>query len=155
MLNPSICLETLVSAPIDEVWTAWTTREGIKSFFAPDAHVDLRVDGPYEIFFMPDHPAGCRGADGMRILSFQAPRMLAFTWNAPPHLPEPRAQHTHVIVRLEEAGGGTKVGLWHDGWGLGGQWDEAVRYFERAWKIVLDRLQERFTRGPVNWSKIE
>lgn len=154
MKNPTIALETTVAAPIDEVWKAWTTRDGIKTFFAPDANVELRVDGPYEIFFMPDQPVGQRGADGMRILSFQKPCMLAFTWNAPPHLPEPRGQLTHVVIRLEAVEAGkTLVGLWHDGYGIGGQWDEAFLYFQRAWGIVLDRLRERFASGPVDWSK--
>ncbi len=30
----------VIKAPVDEVWMAWTTTEGIKSFFAPDARIE-------------------------------------------------------------------------------------------------------------------
>jgi uncharacterized protein YndB with AHSA1/START domain len=143
----------VVDAPVEQVWEAWTTPEGVRSFFAPACNVELRVDGPYEILFDPDAPAGERGAEGMRVLSFQPKTMLAFTWNAPPHLTEVRGQLTHVLIRLRARDDGrTLVTLTHSGWGEGGQWDEAFAYFERAWgQIVLPRLQYRFSVGPVDW----
>ena len=42
-----------VKASVEEVWKAWTTSEGIKTFFAPDAEVELRVDGPFQIYMNP------------------------------------------------------------------------------------------------------
>src|SRR5215467_9927392 len=83
--------EVRVKAPIDAVWLAWTTTEGIKTFFAPDAHVEARVDGPFEIYINPLAPPGMKGADNMRFLAIQDRKMLTFTWNAPPSLPEARA----------------------------------------------------------------
>jgi uncharacterized protein YndB with AHSA1/START domain len=146
--------EVVVDATVDEVWEAWTTEAGIRSFFAPACNVNLRVDGLYEILFNPDAPPGERGAEGMRVLAFQPQAMLAFTWNAPPHLSEVRGQLTHVLVRLRgRQDGRTQVTLTHSGWGEGGQWDEAFAYFERAWgHIVLPRLRYRFSEGPVDWS---
>lgn len=142
-----------VSAGVEEVWQAWTTSSGIRSFMAPEAEVELRVDGPFRIFFDPLAPAGSRGADDMLILAFQAGQMLAFTWNAPPHLPEVRRQRTHVVVRFAVINGTeTKVTLHHDGWGTGGEWDLAFAYFSQAWPRVLASLKERFIEGPVDWS---
>jgi uncharacterized protein YndB with AHSA1/START domain len=145
--------EIQVPAPPAEVWQAWTTSEGIRTFFAPDARVELRVDGPFEIFINPLAEPGQRGADGMRILAFQPERMLAFTWNAPPHLPAARAQRTHVVVRLFPAEGGTRVTLHHDGWGEGGEWDQACHYFAQAWPAVLGNLKKRFETGPLDWTE--
>jgi uncharacterized protein YndB with AHSA1/START domain len=147
--------EVVVDAGLDAAWDAWTTREGIESFFAPACNVELRVDGPYEIFFDPSAQPGSRGADGVRILAFEPKRMLSFTWNAPPHLPNVRKQWTHVVIRFEEAGAGrTRVSLVHDGWGEGDEWDKAFEYFTRAWKkMVLPRLKHRFSVGPVDWEK--
>jgi uncharacterized protein YndB with AHSA1/START domain len=146
--------EVLVDATVDEVWEAWTTESGVRSFFAPACNVELRVDGRYEILFNPDAPPGERGAEETRVLAFQPKRMLAFTWNAPPHLSEVREQLTHVLIRLEQLGEGrTQVALTHSGWGEGGQWGEAFEYFVRAWRhIVLPRLRYRFAEGPVDWS---
>src|SRR5262245_20937006 len=39
----SIHAEIMIEADIEKVWRAWTTEAGIKTFFAPDARVDLRV----------------------------------------------------------------------------------------------------------------
>lgn len=146
--------EVLVDATVDEVWEAWTTEGGIRSFFAPACNVELRVDGRYEILFSPDAPPGQRGAEGMRVLAFEPKTMLAFTWNAPLHLSEVRGQLTHVLIRLRRREDGrTQVALTHSGWGEGGQWDEAFEYFERAWGgLVLPRLRYRFAEGPVDWN---
>lgn len=145
--------EALVKASAESVWDAWTTQEGITSFFAPDARVEARPEGAFEIYMNPYAAPGMKGADGMRFLALQKPRMLSFTWNAPPSLPEARAQRTVVIVRLEEAPEGqTRVALTHLGWGTGGQWDEAFKYFDRAWGNVLANLQQRFATGPMDWT---
>jgi uncharacterized protein YndB with AHSA1/START domain len=143
-----------VKAPVSEVWKAWTTSEGIKSFFAPDARVELRVGGPFQIYFDPGAKSGLKGADDMVILAFQHERMLSFTWNAPPDLPEARKHRTVVIVRFRPAGDGgqlTEVLLHHTGWGDGGEWDQAFDYFSMAWPRVLGGLTKRFTDGPTDW----
>jgi len=62
----------------------------------------------------------------MRVLAVQENRMITFTWNAPPHLPQARAQRTFVTVRLQPEGASeTRVRLTHVGWGEGGEWDKA------------------------------
>jgi uncharacterized protein YndB with AHSA1/START domain len=146
--------EAIVEASMDEVWDAWTTEEGIKSFFAPACRVDIRVNGPYEILFDPEAEAGKRGAEGVRILALEPKKMLSFTWSAPPEMPEVRKQWTHVVVRFQEISKRqTKVTLAHDGWGEGEEWDEAFAYFARAWlDVVLPRLKYRFSVGPVDWN---
>jgi uncharacterized protein YndB with AHSA1/START domain len=146
--------EVIVDAVPGEVYKAWTTEEGIKSFFAPACNVDLKVGGLYEIFFAPENPPGERGADGMRLLALEPGKMLSFTWNAPPHLPNVRKQRTHVVVRFEDGGEGrTRVTLRHDGWGEGEEWDRAFEYFDEAWNdVVLPRLRYRFSAGPVDWT---
>ena len=145
--------QAVVQAPVDAVWQAWTTTEGVKSFFAPDARVEARVDGPFEIYFDPDGKPGLKGADDMRFLALQERKMISFTWNAPPHLPEARGQRTYVTVRMKPAAeGGTLVTLHHGGWGEGGQWDQAYAYFDGAWGRVLENLQKRFVEGPRDWA---
>jgi uncharacterized protein YndB with AHSA1/START domain len=142
-----------VKAPVEEVWKAWTTPEGIVTFFAPSARVEARPGGPFEIHFNPYAKPGMKGADDMVFLALQENRMLSFTWNAPPHLPEVRGQRTSVTVRLAPApDGSTDVRLTHGGWGDGGQWDKAYAYFDGAWGRVLANLEKRFVEGPFDWS---
>jgi uncharacterized protein YndB with AHSA1/START domain len=145
--------EIVVAATPEQVWDAWTTREGITSFFAPDAKIEARVGGAFEIYINPLAEPGLKGADDMRFLALQPPRMLSFTWNAPPSLPEARQQRTFVVVRIQPVSEKeTRVTLHHTGWGDGGEWDKAYAYFDRAWGNVLGNLKKRFDSGPVDWT---
>ncbi len=144
-----------VKAGAAEVWKAWTTSEGIKTFFAPDAKVELRVGGPFEIYINPLAEPGMKGADDMRIIGFQENKMLSFTWNAPPSLPEARKQRSIVIVRLISRGDDlTDVTIHHVGWGEGGEWDKAYEYFSKTWPKVLKNLKVRFDTGPIDWKPL-
>jgi uncharacterized protein YndB with AHSA1/START domain len=149
-----IACEVNVPAPVADVWQAWTTQEGCESFFAPRCNIDLKPGGAYEMLFNLEAEPGKQGGEGMVVMAVQPQRMLAFTWNAPPHLPSVRGQMTHVTVRFfETEWGETRVTLRHDGWGEGDEWDDAFQYFSRAWAdVVLRRLKYRFERGPIDWS---
>ncbi|OYT90998.1 MAG: hypothetical protein CFE43_15415 [Burkholderiales bacterium PBB3] len=143
----------VVNATLDQTWDAWTTRAGITSFFAPDAKVEARVGGPFQIYMDPDAEPGAKGADDMRFMALQPKAMLSFDWNAPPHMPLVRAQRTFVVVRLEAVTDKTtRVTLTHSGWAEGAEWDQAYDYFDRSWGTVLDNLKRRFDTGPRDWS---
>lgn len=149
----SLDKQVVVKATPEQAWSAWTTREGITSFFAPDAEIDARVGGAFHIHIDPLAEPGSRGADDMRYLALQPPRMLSFDWNAPPSLPEVRQQRTFVVVRMEPVSANeTRVSLHHTGWGDGGEWDKAYLYFDKAWGKVLGNLQARFEKGPIDWT---
>ena len=152
-MKKSIHYQVTVPGPVKQVWKAWTTEQGAKTFFAPACRIDLRPGGAYEMYFNLDAAPGEQGGEGMIILAFQPERFLSFTWNAPPSLPKVRGQMTHVTITLEAKGAEhTLVTLDHDGWGDGGQWDQAFDDFTRAWgEIVLPRLQYRFEQGPIDW----
>ncbi len=140
--------ETIVSASIDQVWRAWTTTEGVKSFFSPEANVELRISGPYEIYFNMEAPYGQRGAEDCRVLSFLPKRMLSFEWNAPPQFGELRNQRTHVVLMFEPIGESqVKVSLTQLGWGRGEEWKKLFDYFDRAWGMVLGNLKESFVKN--------
>ncbi len=145
--------EAIVPAPVEAVWQAWTTRDGIVSFFAPDAEIEPRVGGAFHVHMDPLAQPGMKGADEMRFMALQPPSMLSFDWNAPPHLAQARQQRTFVVVRLKDIDGqSTRVTLHHTGWGEGGEWDQAYAYFDRAWGNVLGNLKKRFETGPVDWT---
>lgn len=149
----SINKEIVLDATVEQVWQAWTTREGIVSFFAPDANVEARAGGPFHIYIDPLAAPGMKGADEMRYMAMQPMRMLSFDWNAPPSLPEVRKQRTFVMLRLEPVGEKqVRLALTHVGWGDGGEWDKAYAYFDRAWSNVLGNLKKRFETGPIDWT---
>jgi uncharacterized protein YndB with AHSA1/START domain len=152
-LEKAIDKEVLIQATLDQAWDAWTTREGIVSFFAPDAQIEPRVGGAFHIHIDPGAPAGAKGADDMRFMALQPKRMISFDWNAPPSLPLARQQRTFVVVRFAAVDDKTtRVTLHHTGWGEGGEWDKAYAYFDRAWGSVLGNLKKRFEQGPTDWA---
>jgi len=151
----AVTAEVTVNAAVAEVWKAWTTGEGIKSFFAPGCKIELRVFGAFEIYFNPDGPPGQRGAEGNMILAIQPHKMLSFTWDAPPTLSNVRQQRTSVVLRFNDLGNNqTKVTLTQIGFGEGEEWDKAFEYFSHAWQeVVFKHLKDRFETGPIGWNK--
>ncbi len=142
-----------LDAPIQKVWQSWSTEEGLRSFFSPFINMELRPGGPFEILFSMEPPEGSRGAEGMIVLAYKEPEFLAFTWNAPPTLPDVRSHMTHVTIRLTPLNAErTRLDFKEDGFAEGGQWDERMEYFQRAWgHVVLPRLALSLAEGPVDW----
>ena len=87
MAERVIRLEEIIEAPAAEVWKAWTTVEGLRAFLAPDAVIDVRPGGPWEIHFEPGAPAGSRGSEGCKVLEVKKGRRLVFEWNFVPGSP--------------------------------------------------------------------
>jgi uncharacterized protein YndB with AHSA1/START domain len=148
----SVSHEITLSAPPAEVWALLTTAEGTRQFFGEDARIELRVGGPYEIYFSMDAPEGQRGSEGCHVLTFVPNEVLSFEWNAPPSFAELRDVKRWVVIQLEPIDGNrTHLTLTDLGFGEGPQWEEVRRYFERAWNIVLTRLEQRIATGKALW----
>jgi uncharacterized protein YndB with AHSA1/START domain len=150
----SVTKEVVVHAPRAEVWRAWTTSEGWRSFFEVDSRIELRVGGPYEIYFgPPEAGAGNRGCEGCQVLAWVPDQSVAFTWSAPPDFPEERAMRTFVVVNLADVPGGTRVTLSQQGFGEAGRWPDVQAYFEQAWGKVLDAQAAKWPAPPVEAKK--
>ena len=135
----------VVKGSLDAVWHAWTTGDGFHDFTGAEAHIDLKIGGPFEILWNPDKSSTTRGSEGMRILSYLPKQMLSFEWNAPPDFGPLRQQRTWVVVTLKPVGRDrVEVTLDHAGWGTGADWDKLYAYFDHAWGYVLDRLAKKF-----------
>ncbi len=162
-LKPVEC-DVLISATREQVWQAWTTDEGIQLFFAPDSKVELTISGPFEMYFAPEAPEGQRGSEGCRILTYSPQRMLSFSWNAPPSLPNARQHHTWIVLWLDDDAAAadadspssprTRVRLKQMGFAElaaahpehAAEFEQARDYFNRVWPHVLTSLQRHFDR---------
>lgn len=148
----SIEYSCIVEANLAEVWEAWTTNEGVQTFFAPQSKVELKIGGDYELYFQPESKEGQRGSEGMKIQSYLPERMLAFDWNSPPQFGDYRGKKTWVVIEVVELDDDLcEVTLNHCGFGEGQVWDEIHDYFCKAWKLVLHRLERSFRIGAVDW----
>jgi uncharacterized protein YndB with AHSA1/START domain len=143
-----------VAACPEEVWRAWATVEGVKSFFAPDAKIELRPGGAYEIYFDLGQAEGLKGSEGCKVLSFVPSKMLSFSWGAPPKFPKARKENAHwVVLFFDGSGEGTRVTMVQLGWKDGEEEDAVYHYFDRVWPAVLESLVSRFSTGPVDLGK--
>ena len=135
--------EVVVAASPRDAWDAWVNPSRVVEFLGSEARIDLRIGGRYEILFLLDAPEGEQGAEGCRILAYLPGEMLAFSWNAPPHMPEIRGLHTWVVVTFQgPPQGPTRVRLVQTGFGEGPVWDSDVAYFTAAWGRVLERCRD-------------
>lgn len=139
--------ERLVRASAYDLWWAWTTTEGLASFFAEDSSLDLKPGGKWELYIVGSAPAGQRGSEGCKLLSYLPYTMLSFEWTAPPTIPALRSKNilSRVMVEFDEiAPNRTLVTITHQGFGDSPAWDKAYDYFDNAWDHVLDSLQKTF-----------
>jgi len=141
---------TIVPASDDEVWHALTTVEGIQSFYAPKATIELRPGGAYEIREDPSAPLP-KGVEGTKVLSFVPKEMLSVTGSAPFPFPTVQEKKTRWVFLLDHVKGGTRVQLSMIEWPVGDEWDEAFDYFADHNQALLEALFKRFAEGPVDW----
>src|SRR5690606_37572992 len=80
---PPLIHETILAAPIDNVWRAWTTSAGLSAWLAPRADADLRIGGKLRVAY---DAAGLFGDTAVEyeIMAYDRPRMLAFHVTRPP-----------------------------------------------------------------------
>ena len=147
--------EVVVPLSITEAWDQWTTPTGLQSFFAREAIVEPEVLGEYSIHFFPENTPGTRGAEGMRILAFEPEDRIAFTWNAPPHLPLAREQLALVEITFDEVSENrTRVTLHHDHFGRNADSGAARAYFNAAWLVILARSAYAAINGSVDFDNL-
>jgi hypothetical protein len=89
----------------------------------------------------------------MRILAMEEFRMISFSWNAPPSIPEIRSQRTFVNIHFSTISETkTRILFRNVGYGQGGEWKKALRYFEGAWgNVVLPRFRYYLENGRYDW----
>jgi uncharacterized protein YndB with AHSA1/START domain len=137
--------KAVLPIPRAEAWHYWTTNEGFqKSVGVQGSDIDLKLGGKYEIYFSMQAPAGQRGSEGASVLAYHPLEFIAFTWNAPPSIPELRNAKamTEVVVRFREVTEGTEVTLTHLITERGPAWDQYHAYFDKAWPFVLNHMKE-------------
>src|SRR5687767_12206466 len=106
-----------INAPLDSVWSRWSSDRGIRKFFAPACDYEFKPQGKLGIYFAPGAPKGQRGAEDNLILAIEDKKMISFTWDAPPQFAEIRKQRTLVTMRFYPTGKNeTLVTLSQTGW---------------------------------------
>jgi uncharacterized protein YndB with AHSA1/START domain len=87
-------------ASTEKIWEAISTSAGLSKWAAPAALVELKIGGAYEVYFRPENPAGKRGMEGNKILSYTMHKMISYSGGLP---------DTWVVYIIEPDGDKRKV----------------------------------------------
>src|SRR5215472_8384000 len=134
----SLLFEVTVPASLDQVWRAFTTKEGAQEWLWSDMTVELREGGDWIVNF----PGGKTG--GGTIVSFEPMHSVTMRAMAPEQFPEVRRERTTAVFSFETAADGTKVTLLQTGWKNGKEWDDAYEYLSKGNAQLLGQLLYRF-----------
>lgn len=138
-----IYAKEVIDLPRRDVWEDWATAEGLESFFAQEAVIDMRPGGDYVVVFDETAPDGSKGNDYGQVLGFQYENMLHVTWSMPPYMPKIRPHLTSLQLEFNWIDDDTtELRLFHTGFGDSNDWDEGIAYFEEVWPAVLSRYKE-------------
>ena len=145
--------ETIVDAPVADVWNALATAEGWKTWAVPVAwspEPDL-IETSYD----PAAQPGGANTIRQRILARVPGRMIAFrTIKAPEGFPhfELFSRTTGVFELEAEGDGRTRVRTVGAGYPDSEAGRQLIGFFRDGNKISLERLQRRFAEGPLDWA---
>ncbi|MEO7618487.1 MAG: SRPBCC domain-containing protein [Chitinophagaceae bacterium] len=148
--------EMVVDTPITEVWKAIATEEGIKTWMAPVAKLDLKTGGIVQTNYSTNAKIGDAGTISLGIINYIPEEMLIYQITLNDVFPEKcrnEDKNLQEIIQLKPLSKNkTKVTSTMVGWGQGKEWDETYTFFEKGNKWSYQQLVTRFKNGPVKWN---
>jgi uncharacterized protein YndB with AHSA1/START domain len=139
--------EVTVPGSLDELWAAFTTKDGLATWLWRDIRVDARTGGDWIAIF-PQSTAGGT------IVSLTPKTQLVIAALAPDRFPAVREARTRAVFEFAAVTPfSTKVTLVQTGWGIGDEWDAAYEYLASGNAELLTQLYQRFASGPIAWPK--
>ncbi|QTD40406.1 SRPBCC domain-containing protein [Sporosarcina sp. Te-1] len=145
--------EVIIQAPVELTWFAWTISDRVSQWFAPEAVVEAKVGGAYELYFIPGNREGMNTM-GCKIVSLVPQKELSFTWKGPDQFRDIMNQEDELttvcvhFVSMDEVT--TRVTVEHIGFRDESEWKEAVDWHQIAWNGVLSSLKAALEKGEGN-----
>ena len=139
--------EGIVNAPVDQVWAAFTTVEGLESWMAAHATIELKIGGRMKTQYDPKGTVDDAKAIENTILSYEPLRMLSIkVAKAPDTFPFPNAiKNMWTIVYFTPEGDKTtRVREVSMGFGNDNESKKMREFFNRGNAFTLQKLQKRF-----------
>lgn len=146
--QPPLVHEGIVDAPVDQVWAAFTTKEGLESWMVPHAEIDLRVHGKMRTNYHADGMIGDPNTIENTILSFDPERMFSLKATKPPeNFPFKNAiKGTWSVMYFDALGvGRTKLRIVGLGYGTDEEATKMREFFEVGNAWTIRKLQEKFS----------
>lgn len=147
--SETIVTEGDVSAPVSAVWNAWATTAGLQSWLAPQADIDLRIDGLMRSNYDPKGRLGDTATIENRVLAYEPERMLAIKVSkAPEKFPfKSRIGDMWTVMYFQPAADNkTRLRIVGMGFGSDEESQKMKAFFEQGNAYTLAQLQKRFQR---------
>jgi uncharacterized protein YndB with AHSA1/START domain len=147
----------VVAAPAADVWALWSTTQGLSSWAAPLAAIDLRIGGVWEASYRPGARLGDAENIRNRVLAYLPGRMLTIqVAGAPPGFPHADlAARLWTVIELEPVDATqTRVRVSMTGYGSGAGYDTLYGHFNQGNAATLKLLTRRVDEGPVDWRRL-
>ena len=139
--------EVTVQGSLDDVWAAFTTKEGLATWLWRDVRVDPHPGGDWLAIF-PQSTAGGT------VISITPKTQLVIAAMAPDQFPAVREARTRAVFEFASVTpASTTVTLTQTGWPAGAEWDAAYEYLASGTADLLTQLYQRFASGPIAWPK--
>lgn len=153
----SLSHETIVPAPVEQVYQALATADGWRSWAVPNAWPVAGDADLIETSYAPGARAGDAANIRQRFLARVPNRLIVFrTVQFPPGFPDSEAfARTTAIFELEPAGAGTRVRLTGAGYPEGPAGERVRGFFREGNRISLEQLRRRFVSGPIDWTRTQ
>ncbi|MGV3613910.1 MAG: SRPBCC family protein [Fimbriimonas sp.] len=146
---PPIEATAVVAAPIDKVWAAFTTTDGLKAWMVKQAEVDTRNGGMWKTKYGAEGTLGDEGTIMNEILAVDPGRMFAMRIHKTPKgFPFPNVyREMWTVVYFDPVEGGkTKVTARGHGFKDTPEAKQMRAFFEMGNKQTLDMLVKHFAK---------
>lgn len=143
--------EITLNAPKEDIWNAFTTCNGLGTWLAPIAVVDLHVGGYISTQYEKRARIGDPGTVNTRIINYIDGEMLTLEIDMNDHFAQLLSSEEHTlqeIIQFYDLGPNlTKVVSSTVGWGAGLDWDDAYAFYERGNAITYQQLADAFHKA--------
>jgi uncharacterized protein YndB with AHSA1/START domain len=147
-----IVTEGVIDAPVDLVWAALCTGEGLKSWNVAHADVDLKVGGLMRTHYDPKGHIGDPNTIENTILSFEPNRMISIrVTNPPATFPFKNAiKSVWQVIHFEPIGPAqTRLRITGMGYGEDEESRKLRAFFDKGNAFTLKKLQGKFAARPA------
>ncbi|MCA9288329.1 MAG: SRPBCC domain-containing protein [Phycisphaerales bacterium] len=147
----------VIDAPVEAVWEAFTTEEGIEAWMVPVTSIDLRVGGEWRTSYNPESTLDDADTIVHTILSYEPQRMISVRTRPPESAArvfgDVDFSQLWSVFRFDPTDDGrTRVTISGMGYGEGAAWDRVYGFFEANNPLVMQELAAHFAEHPATAS---
>jgi len=148
--------EVSFSAPIEDVWSAYTTAEGWTAWASPKAQIDFRVGGTIRTAYQGE--IGGSNTNTLHIVNYVPERLLTLraevNGNWPEIMQEDAEKLSNVILFDELANDVTRIQSFGIGYTDAPEYDQMMSFFIKANESLYQNLKTYLETGArVEWGQ--